>query len=98
MASPFLTAAAYGEQAVINFKNKKELVISVAVVLMLAFTGMITSAYTADHIKKSSCGMSSDTKLASAYHWATGSALLSAVLTIAMAAVMVKVAMKGKAR
>ena len=97
MATPFLsTATALGEQAVIKFKSRKHLITSVFVVLVLAFTGMVTSAYTADHIKNSSCSMSTDAKLSSAYKWATGSAVLSAILTVAMAGVMIKVAMKKK--
>jgi hypothetical protein len=88
------TAAAFGEQTMINFKTKSQLVISVGVVLALAFAGMVTSAYTADHIKKSGGDMSKDDDLSSAYKWSTWSAVTSALVTLAMVGVLVKVAMK----
>lgn len=96
MASAYATqAVALGQQAYVNFKSRKELIMSVGVVLALAFAGIVSCAYTADHIKKSKCDMSADPSLTTAYHWATGSAVLSTVLMLAMAGVLVKVGFFG---
>lgn len=97
MASAYATQAmALGQQAYVNFKSRKELVMSVGVILALAFAGIVTSAYTADHIKKSKCNMSTDTSLTSAYHWSSWSAVLSTLLMLSMAGVLVKVGFFGK--
>ena len=97
MASQYTTQAAeLGQQAYINFKNKGSLIMSVSVVLLIAFVGMVMSGYTADHIKRSSCDMSKDSMLNSAYKWSVWAAVLQAVLTLAMISVFIKVGMKPK--
>jgi hypothetical protein len=86
--------ASFGQQAFTNFKNSKQLVSTVLVVLVIAFAGIVSCSYTADHIKKSKCSMSTDASLNDAYKWATGSAVVSALLTLALVGVLVKVAWK----
>lgn len=82
--------------ASLNFKKHSHLTLAVSVVLLAAFGGMVTAAYTADHIKKSSCDMTKDAKLKDAYKWSTSSAVLSGVVTLAMALVLVKVGVRPK--
>jgi hypothetical protein len=97
MASQYATQAmALGQQAYINFKNKKTLVMSVGAILLLAFASMVMSSYTADHIKRSSCDMSKDTKLHDAYKWSTGAAVLQALVSLSMVYILVKVGGKPK--
>jgi hypothetical protein len=51
-------------------------------VFLGSFGVMVTSAYTADHIKRSSCDMKQDQRLTNAYNWATGTALISGTAAI----------------
>ena len=83
---------ATGQQVALNFKNKSHLTLSVGIIFLAAFSGMVTAAYTADHIKKSACDMTKDAKLKDAYKWATGSAVLSGLVTLTMGLVLFKVA------
>ena len=97
MASAFTSSAsALGQSAYINVKSRGMLTASIGVVLLLAFAGMVTAAYTADHIKRSSCDMTKDEMLTSAYKWSVGSAVISALVAVAMGAALVKFAMKPK--
>lgn len=94
MAAAYATQAfTLGQQAYVNFKSRKELIMSVGVVLALAFFGMVSCAYTADHINKAKC---SDPSLTSAHRWATSSAVMSALLVLAMGGVLVKVGFFSK--
>ena len=49
---------------------------------------MITSAYTADHIKKSGGDVSKGTNLGKAYTWAWSTAVMNAFLSVGMAGVV----------
>ena len=82
--------------AAINVKERKTLAIGTTLVLLMSFAGMVTSAYTADHINRSSCDKSKDEKLGSAYKWATTTAVLSGLAVLATGALLVGVAMKKK--
>ena len=64
----------------------------VILVLAMSFISMVTSSYTADHIKgASSCKVSTDTKLKSAYNLSMISAIFSALLCLTMGLVLVGV-------
>lgn len=81
----------------ITAKDNRAMVISTAVVGVLAFAAMVTSAYTADHINHSSCDKSKDPALASAYKWAWVTAVIAGLTTAGMVAVLIKTGIdKGK--
>ena len=85
-----------GREAYTNLKSRKELVISIVFVLAMAFASLVTSSYTADHMKKSKCDMKSDASFKSAYNWATGSAIIGTLLFLAMCSTLVHIAFNRK--
>lgn len=91
-----ITATATAKQMASNVKDRKTLAIASTVVMLASFAGMVTSAYTADHIKRSSCDMSKDDKLQKAYKWAWSSAVLAAGVTVAAGVVFAATALKKK--
>lgn len=86
-----------GRGTLVSFKSRGQLVAGVGLILLFAFASMVSSGYTADHIKRSGCDMSKDAKLKDAYSWSTGSAVASAVVVVAMIGVLVKIGLKPKA-
>ena len=91
-------AGEYATRAYANLSDKENraMVISTAVVAILAFAGMVTSAYTADHINHSSCDRSKDARLQSAYKWSWVAAVISGITTVGMIGILVKTAMIKK--
>jgi len=84
------------DAAIANIKSSPmSLSVSVAV-MVVAFAGMVTSAYTADHIKKSSCDMTKDANLKSAYKWAWSTAVITGVLSAGMVGIVAWRVMKKK--
>ena len=79
-----------------NLKSSKSLTTGATVVLALAFASMVTASYTADNIKRSKCDMSKDSNLQSSYRWATGSAVISALIGVGMVATLIGIGMKPK--
>lgn len=97
MAAPF-NAGEYVNRAYANLsaKQNRTMVISTAVVGILAFAAMITSAYTADHINHSSCDRTKDKSLASAYQWSWGTAVITGFTAAGMVGILVYTAIKEK--
>lgn len=82
--------------AIANIKRSPTLMGTTFAILIVAFAGMVTSAYTADHIKRSNCDLSKDSNLNSAYTWAWSTAVLTGLLTAGMAGIIVWTALKKK--
>jgi hypothetical protein len=55
------------------------MMISLAIVFIAGFVSMVTSAYCADHIHRSSAS-ATDANLKMAYEWAWGTAVLGALI------------------
>lgn len=73
--------------------KKKVLVVASGIVMVAAFASMVSSAYTANHIKKAAC---TDTKNANRAHTlATTSAVIDAVLAVGGALAMIKYAKRA---
>ena len=68
------------------------MVVSTSVVAILSFAAMVSAAYTADHLNKSSCNKA-DPKYKSAYKWSWVTATIAGVTTAGMVAVLVKTAL-----
>ena len=83
---------AYGN---ITHKSNRAMVVSTAVVAALAFACMVTSAYTADHIQRSSCykTVSESDSLKHAYKWSWVTAVIGGVTAAGMVAILVKTAL-----
>lgn len=62
---------------------------SIAAVCALTFAGMVSAAYTADHIKRSTCPMTDD-KVKNAYKWSWVTAVLAGSVSAGMAGLLVK--------
>jgi hypothetical protein len=84
------------KQMATNARERKTLAVASTVVLLASFAGMVTSSYTADHIKRSSCDMTKDEKLQKAYTWAWSSAVLAAGVTVAAGVVFAATVLKKK--
>jgi len=63
-----------------TYVGNKTAIISLFLILAASFAAMITSAYCADHISKSSCGKT-DPDAIKAHQWATTSAVLGALVS-----------------
>lgn len=72
----------------------KSMMIGSAVVLAGAFAAMVTSAYTADHIQKSSCDRKKDAKLENAYKWSWSTAVICGLISAGTAGSMAYVVLK----
>lgn len=82
------------EAAIANIKSSPTLTGTTVAVMAIAFAGMVTSAYTADHIKRSNSDLSNDENLQKAYTWAWSTALITGVLAAGMAGVVAWTVMK----
>lgn len=80
--------------AIANIKRSPVLMTTTIAVMAIAFAGMVTSAYTADHIKRSNCDVSKDPTLKSAYTWAWSTAVMTGILAAGMAGVVVWTVLK----
>ena len=80
-------------RAAVNLKQRKTIAIGAGIVLAASFVGMVTSAYTADHVKRSSCE-STDANLQKAYKWSWVSATVAAGSAVAAGAVLAAVMLK----
>lgn len=82
---------AYGN---ITDRTNRVMVISTVLVAALSFASMVTAAYTADHIQKSSCWKDgADESLKHAYKWSCVTAVIGGVTTAGMVAILVKTAL-----
>jgi ABC-type uncharacterized transport system permease subunit len=72
--------------------------VSIAI-LILAFVSMVNSAYTADHIKRSKCFNTTDSRdenIHKAYSNAWKSSLFTGILTVGMGGVLIWIFLKKK--
>ena len=90
-------ATEYAGRASTNLfaESNRAMVVSTGIVAVLSFVGMVSAAYTADHINKSACDKS-DPKIKSAYKWSWVTAAIAGVTTIGMVGILVKTAMEKK--
>jgi hypothetical protein len=58
---------------------KKTIMAVLAVIFVASLIGLVSSGYSSDHINKSSCG-STDANAVSAKKWATGTAVIDALI------------------
>lgn len=84
------------EAAIANIKTSPTLMGTTVAVMAIAFAGMVTSAYTADHIKRSNADMSKDENLKKAYTWAWSTSLITGILSAGMAGIVVWTILKKK--
>lgn len=86
-------ASEYAGRASTNLfdKSNRAMVVSTAIVAVLGFAAMVSAAYTADHINKSSCDKA-DEKIKSAYKWSWVTATIAGITTAGMIGILVKTA------
>jgi hypothetical protein len=89
-------ASAAGQYATKAFghltsSSNRTMVASTVIVAILTFVTMVTSAYSADHIRKSNCDMGKDGSLKSAYDWSMRTAVISGIATAGMIIMLILV-------
>lgn len=77
-------------------KTNRAMVVSTGVVAILGFAGMVSAAYTADHINKSKCDKN-DPSLKSAYKWSWVTAVVAGLTAAGMVGILAKTALTKKA-
>ncbi len=82
------------DMVVQNVKGSPMLMGITITIIAAAFSGMVTSAYIADHIKKADCDISEDGNLKSAYTWAWSSALLSGLVATGLTGIVIWTSIK----
>lgn len=88
-------AMALAERTSVNIKNRKNAAMGAGIVLAASFAGMVSSAYTADHIKRSGCNMDTDKTMKEAYRSAWISALISAGSIVVSGSILAALALKN---
>ena len=94
--APSAAATLVAQRAAVNLKNRRGAVVGASIVLAASFAGMVSSAYTADHIKRSGVDMSANATLKQAYRAAWISALISAGAMVVSGSVIAALALKNK--
>jgi len=91
-------ASEYASRAGTNLSSKsnRTMVVSTTLVALLSFAGMISAAYTADHINRSACDKAADSNLKTAYKWSWVTAVIAGVTTAGMVGILVKTALSKK--
>lgn len=87
----------YANRAATNLSShsNRVMVVSTAIVAILGFAAMVSAAYSADHINRSSCDRSKDENLKNAYKWSWVTAVIAGITTAGMVAILVKTAISS---
>ena len=87
--------ADYMERITTNIRSHEErtLFVSTGIVAVLGLVGMVSAAYAADHINKSSSAKT-DKNLETAYKWSVVAAVVAGAATVGMVGLFVKTALR----
>jgi sensor histidine kinase regulating citrate/malate metabolism len=83
------------EKAIVNLMHTPIRTGVAVSIMVVAFAGMVTSAYTANNIKRSTCDLN-EAHIKTAYKWAWTTAVITGFLSAGVAGLLVYTAMKKK--